>query len=940
MATLRNDTVVRSADGQGTSAIVTATNIGTYGVAVNSTYYVGTTQNIFNRASGAQTLTGVSIDSNAGTATILQTARNINGTSFNGSAAITTASWGTARTLTIGSTGKSVDGSAAIAWSLAEIGAAAIAQTMFIGTTSIAINRGSASQTLTGISIDGNAATVGGLLPIQFFNNMGDNHSTRTSFDASTQSYGFGFRFIQGNTNGPATGGGSQFYSWYIGLGNEYSATGGGSYGMHVAVARNATTPYMSVRYNENNSLGSWLKIAAGYADTAGNASTVTTNANLTGHITSVGNATSLGSFTSAQLLAALTDETGTGANVFATSPTLVSPILGTPTSGNLANCTFPTLNQNTTGTSSNITAYTINQNVGTANTPSFAGIVSSAVTGYAYLQVVDVNNFWITPGNVNWGLYFETSAGGLLGGTGDSNRLGFVGSGAARFYVDLNNGNGWFGGTLTAVGNISAANLSGTNTGDQSIGNGTITIAAGTGVSVGATNTFTTNQSGATTVTVTNSGVTSNVAGTGISVSGATGAVTITNSGVTSAVAGTGVGVSAATGAVTFSIGQAVGTANSPTFVAVTTSNDGANHIMAGSANAEGIRMTPASSTTYPVFLRSINPGSGGEASPWIYKEQATEWGIWHNNPVNSIDFTKAGSGGIVSNVGGGTNTVVVRVEMGTGYVQTIAGYRNSAGTTILSDAGNITGSSASCTGNAATVTTNANLTGHITSVGNATSLGSFTSAQLLAALTDETGTGANVFATSPTLVSPILGTPTSGNLANCTFPTLNQNTTGSSGSCTGNAATATNSTQLGGAAASSYIRNDTDGTAGNIFSLITVTKSLTLTTSWLDTGISGTSDLANSGAYIITMNADNYAVGGGQYNETYTGIMYWYAGGTNDAGFDEIVLHKSGHAPNAVYINLRTLRNASGVLKLQIISSAATNAASNYIFKFRRIT
>jgi hypothetical protein len=67
MATLRNDTVVRSADGQGTSAIVTATNIGTYGVAANSTYYVGTTQNVFNRASGAQSLTGVSIDGNAAT---------------------------------------------------------------------------------------------------------------------------------------------------------------------------------------------------------------------------------------------------------------------------------------------------------------------------------------------------------------------------------------------------------------------------------------------------------------------------------------------------------------------------------------------------------------------------------------------------------------------------------------------------------------------------------------------------------------------------------------------------------------------------------------------------------------------------------------------------------------------------------------------------------
>ena len=67
-----------------------------------------------------------------------------------------------------------------------------------------------------------------------------------------------------------------------------------------------------------------------------------------------------------------------------------------------------------------------------------------------------------------------------------------------------------------------------------------------------------------------------------------------------------------------------------------------------------------------------------------------------------------------------------------------------------------------AATAGNALTVTTNANLTGAITSVGNASSLGSFTSAQLAGALTDETGTGANVFATSPTLVSPALGTPT----------------------------------------------------------------------------------------------------------------------------------------------------------------------------------
>jgi hypothetical protein len=52
----------------------------------------------------------------------------------------------------------------------------------------------------------------------------------------------------------------------------------------------------------------------------------------------------------SANLAAALTDETGTGANVFATSPTLVTPILGTPTSGTLTSCTGLPLTTGVTG--------------------------------------------------------------------------------------------------------------------------------------------------------------------------------------------------------------------------------------------------------------------------------------------------------------------------------------------------------------------------------------------------------------------------------------------------------------------------------------------------------------------------------------------------------------------------------------------------------------
>lgn len=50
--------------------------------------------------------------------------------------------------------------------------------------------------------------------------------------------------------------------------------------------------------------------------------------------------ATFLATPSSANLISAVTDETGTGSLVFATSPTLVTPVLGTPTSGNLSNCT------------------------------------------------------------------------------------------------------------------------------------------------------------------------------------------------------------------------------------------------------------------------------------------------------------------------------------------------------------------------------------------------------------------------------------------------------------------------------------------------------------------------------------------------------------------------------------------------------------------------
>lgn len=57
----------------------------------------------------------------------------------------------------------------------------------------------------------------------------------------------------------------------------------------------------------------------------------------------------------------------------------------------------------------------------------------------------------------------------------------------------------------------------------------------------------------------------------------------------------------------------------------------------------------------------------------------------------------------------------------------------------------------------------------------GVAALLAAFSSANLRSACSDETGTGVLVFATSPTLVTPVLGTPASGVLTNCTGLTGN---------------------------------------------------------------------------------------------------------------------------------------------------------------------
>ena len=101
------------------------------------------------------------------------------------------------------------------------------------------------------------------------------------------------------------------------------------------------------------------------------------------------------------------------------------------------------------------------------------------------------------------------------------------------------------------------------------------------------------------------------------------------------------------------------------------------------------------------------------------------------------------------------------------------------------------------------------------------ATGLAVGTSANLAGRINDETGSGALVFGTSPTLVTPVLGTPTSGTLTNCTFPTLNQNTTGEASTVATIAGLAPNTAPTG-----TFLLPATAAAQGNITSVGTLTS------------------------------------------------------------------------------------------------------------------
>lgn len=150
---------------------------------------------------------------------------------------------------------------------------------------------------------------------------------------------------------------------------------------------------------------------------------------------------------------------------------------------------------------------------------------------------------------------------------------------------------------------------------------------------------------------------------------------------------------------------------------------------------------------TTSPVF---ITPALGTPASGVATNLTGTATGLTAGNATLAATVTtNANLTGDVTSVGNATTLTNAPV-----IAKVLTGYTSGAGTVSASDS--ILSAIQKLNGNNAT---NANLTGPIISVGNATSVAA------------QTGTGSTfVMNTSPTLVTPALGTPSSGTLTSCT--------------------------------------------------------------------------------------------------------------------------------------------------------------------------
>jgi len=427
------------------------------------------------------------------------------------------------------------------------------------------------------------------------------------------------------------------------------------------------------------------------------------------------GVATFLGTPSSANLISAVTDETGTGSLVFATSPTLVTPALGTPTSGVATNLTGLPL---TTG----VTGLLPVANGGTATaTPSIVAGTNITVTGTWPNQTI------------------AASGGGTPGGS--------------TTQVQFNNA-GAFGGITGATSNGTALTLVAPVLGTPA--SATLTNATGLPLSTGVTGTL----------PVVNGGTGQTTYTDGQLLIGNTTGNTLTKATLT---AGTGITITNGTGAITIAASGGTGDVTGP-------------------ASSTDNAITRFDSTTGKIVQNSlvtvaddgaITAPQVGSVIPFYYANQAAfpsaatyHGAIAHSHSDGAMYFAHSSVWYRLLDA----STAVTPAQGGTGVANnaamTVTGSGNFAYTRTLTGTTNVTfpttGTLSTLTGTE-TLTNKTLTTPVISSISNTGTLTLPTSTDTLVGRAT-TDTLTNKTLTSPTLTTPVLGTPSSGTLSSCT--------------------------------------------------------------------------------------------------------------------------------------------------------------------------
>ena len=425
---------------------------------------------------------------------------------------------------------------------------------------------------------------------------------------------------------------------------------------------------------------------------TAGN---VTTNANLTGAITSTGNATVLGtsSFSSANLLSALSTKTGTGLNVFDTSPTLVTPTLGAAvaTTINKVTITAP-------ATASTITI-TDNKTLAVTNTLTLTGTDGSSVAfgagGTVAYTATSVGSFNGATGAVT-GVASFNGLTGAVGGVTTSVANTFTA--VNTFSAGISANGGTFGTPTQLVGTNITGTATGFTVGSASLATNSLSLGgtAASGWAQLASPTFTG------TVNTSNLTVGGNltVSGTTTTINSTTLTIDDFNIIVGATLSGAGAsGTEIATGA-----GIAIGTGTGISFAYQHSSTSWLSTVNLNVLSGKSYKIAGTE------VLNSSALGAGITGSSLTQVGTIT-LGTWNGTAITDTYLAQITTGGKVAN----SATTATNLNTASAIVARDGSGNFTAGTIIAALTGNVSGSAATVTGAAQSA---------ITSVGTLTSL------------------------------------------------------------------------------------------------------------------------------------------------------------------------------------------------------------------------